>query len=74
MRKAIEAAAASGHYESIEDAIDFIDAYSEPFALDKSGIGTKILQTAVSTLQTPAFETNLAAEWTHLQTSLTAGQ
>jgi hypothetical protein len=70
MRRAINAAALSCHQDNIEDALDFIDAYAEPFSQDKSGIGAKILQTAVTTLQSPAFECNLAAEWSHLQTSL----
>ncbi len=69
-RKAVEAAILSGSQEALEDALDFVDAYGEIFANDTSGVGIKILNSALNVLEIPSIDCNLGLQWTNLNASL----
>jgi hypothetical protein len=69
-RKAVEAAILSGSQETLEDALDFVDAYGEIFAADMQGVGGKILNNALNILEIPAIDCNLGLQWTNLNSSL----
>ena len=69
-RKAVEAAILSGSSEALEDALDFVDAYGEIFASDATGVGNKILNSALNVLEIPSIDCNLGLQWTNLNTSL----
>jgi len=69
-RKAVEAAILSGSQETLEDALDFVDAYGEIFASDMNGVGGKILTNALNVLEIPSIDCNLGLQWTNLNSTL----
>ena len=60
LRKGIEITLSEPTLESIEDALDFIDAYGEYFMADKSGKGAQLISSLVFQLNPPAFSAGLS--------------
>jgi hypothetical protein len=71
-RKVVEAAALNGSQEVLEDALDFVDAYSDIFSADTTGVGGKILNSALTVLEIPAIDCNLGLQWTNLNNTIRA--
>lgn len=51
LRKGVAACLASGTQEAIEDAIDFVDAYSEIFAEDAAGRGNRLIGSVLESIK-----------------------
>lgn len=69
-RKAVEAAILCGSSDALADALDFVDAYCEIFSSDTTGVGQKILNSALNVLEIPAIDSNLGLQWTNLSESV----
>lgn len=66
LRKAIQIETKEPTRESIEDAIDLLDAYTEALKNEPSGNGEKLLKSLIQSLQVPAAQFNLVNEYTTL--------
>lgn len=51
LRKGVAACVASGTQEAIEDAIDFVDAYSEIFTEDTAGRGNRLIGSVLESIK-----------------------
>ena len=70
LRKGIQAALANPSKESMLDALDFIDAYSEHFIQHSTGQGDRVLASVVGPLAEPASRFELHNEWQTLAAQL----